>query len=1472
MPTLNKIRMTNLNYNYGRNVITDQILDMEKTNTLLRMENGGGKSVMVQMLLAPYIAKRYRNFPKRPFAGYFTSSNPTFVLQEWIKDGGAGRFCVGYMARKRPVSIDGAEDMLDFYTWIGEYEGDDETSLENLQLLTDTSNGRKRYLQFREAKEMLEGFENERPGRFALYNMNNSAHARDYFSRLKQFGLGQDEWNQLRDFNQEESGLAKFCSDNDTEEKLIKRVLIPAARRKIDSEGDAKEESHIAHFQKDAASYIDLYESNKNKIEQLEILNEFSKTLESLHEQAETFKAESESLQDVKLSIAAFAAGAELAVASFIEEGQEYGELIESANEEIKNTEHERLSVLWHRFNDERAGRQSELDQEQEEKTQKSERLETLQKEKQCLNCAREGAAVKKYQAQVTEYEEKVKSLELSEGEVRKKQYAYGSALYRIYQNQADQACEKQTQIEADLKADQTGIENTQKSIEKHDKEISDLKAQIAVLNFAVKTFTKKEEKVLKEYGLELIHTMLWNEDLPLYQNLQKTLQDELDLQNGKYQEAADNQENLENKIAQTEKDIQANALKQAEAKNLLTACSDSMEAVNAALARRQQFLARVGASETEIWDSAILENHMQEESVRLRGQEEGALRAIEQARNELENLKTGTSLKIDKPVIEVFEQLGIEIVTGMQWLRKSRMADEKKRRMIEEHPFFAYSLIMEEKDARLLVQTLTEKGLNVSAPLIFASRDMLNHKEASWNGPVSFYLHSNVNLVFPDRLKEMEEACTQRITFQQTHLEEVRSQTSSLDRAWQKVCEDDLSLEKVNGAKEALEKAQQAQKDLVEEKENLERSLDADQKALDAAKKKTETEKEAADALAQRQSKWNAVVDDYPAAKDSFEKRSALQSRTDVLEMKVKTLQSELQNWNQKKDADIERKTHCQNEVKTLKGLVSEFALYKKANPAEGTIDELRPKYDSITKSLSASMLSSYQESLTEAADNLKEARENLVNFEKNYHLCQEDWQPYSYSQQAMLDNEKEQDALQKAIGKLETRITKLTGEVNRLEGKIEGLENQIEDLTGKKEPLEKNQCHAQDLEARKQKLTSQLEDLKKARQALSDKKEAFEKQAITARSHTPMLSAPPEEGLKNLEAEALEKQLTDRIAAMAHQIKKVGTLRTNLENFLTRTMEPLRTRQQMCYDILKSIQPLLDSYNNLPMEIEQKQTLLQNWIDKASADLQYLEKNRQELCTMLLDYVERLHTQIKRIDQDTTVNIHGTHRKMLNLEMKDWEQDLAPAAKVRMDGLLNDLLRQVEEDPSRKEVIISKVIEPASLYDQLCGIHSIGVKLYKIEADRQITITWSKAAAMSGAEGFLCAFVIVAAVLNFQRKDLGSQMYGKKAMHAMIFDNPFAYVQSRHIIEVLMSLCKATNTQLIALSNVTNADVINAFDNIYSLRLISKFDDKNHLSAEHTRHAAEQDARSMEPVQIHVQGSLFDLDDFDEEQEEEY
>ena len=76
MSRINRVRIINLKYNHDAIQIGDETFDMNGENTLLSLRNGGGKTVLVQMMIAPFVHKRYRDLKDRAFSSYFNTSKP----------------------------------------------------------------------------------------------------------------------------------------------------------------------------------------------------------------------------------------------------------------------------------------------------------------------------------------------------------------------------------------------------------------------------------------------------------------------------------------------------------------------------------------------------------------------------------------------------------------------------------------------------------------------------------------------------------------------------------------------------------------------------------------------------------------------------------------------------------------------------------------------------------------------------------------------------------------------------------------------------------------------------------------------------------------------------------------------------------------------------------------------------------------------------------------------------------------------------------------------------------------------------------------------------------------------------------------------------------------------------------------------------------------------------------------------------
>jgi hypothetical protein len=105
MSKINAVRIVNLNYNRSTMKVNDETMELGGESTLVSLRNGGGKTVMVQMMMAPFVNARYRDMKDRKFEGYFTGTTPTYVLTEWVMDGKSSYVTVGMGVRKRPPSM-----------------------------------------------------------------------------------------------------------------------------------------------------------------------------------------------------------------------------------------------------------------------------------------------------------------------------------------------------------------------------------------------------------------------------------------------------------------------------------------------------------------------------------------------------------------------------------------------------------------------------------------------------------------------------------------------------------------------------------------------------------------------------------------------------------------------------------------------------------------------------------------------------------------------------------------------------------------------------------------------------------------------------------------------------------------------------------------------------------------------------------------------------------------------------------------------------------------------------------------------------------------------------------------------------------------------------------------------------------------------------------------------------------------------
>ncbi len=1468
MPLLNKIRLTHIEYNYGRSIIPDQQLDIDGISTLLKMENGGGKSVMTQMLLAPYISGRQRNFPKRPFADYFKDSKPSFIVQEWIKDGNAGRFCVGLMINRRQAHDTESQEKINLYAWISEYSGSEPFALSNLELLDETKDGRRSYKSFQASKAMLEDFVKDYPSQFSLYNLGNSSHNKVFQTRLKELGIDPGEWKQMRDFNLEESGVSKFCETYDNEDKLLRRVLIPAAAAKLDKEaGLADGSSHLQHFISMTTEFVDLQAKNKDNLKAMAELQEFQNLLNDFYTRSFSLAGEYQDLNETGQKLEAFSIGIHNALDEFKHEGETLDALMRQAQADLDHLEYEGLSKKWYANKDEYDAKSGELDLVQEDLETKQAELAELEEMAGKLDCARQNEQVEETEATYLEYKEKAESAKLSNDEVEKKRSGYGSQLYQLYtqdlKGKESALTATKTKIH-ELKQNQQAARNKQAACNKQNQKLT---SQAAIAQSRVEDFFKKEKAFLKKHNLQLDHSLSWTEDKPLYDALTTQLEKDVMAANKTLQDLNTKLENAQTQKQSLEEALHQNEIDQIQTQNKQSLNASALEAAQKAFETRTTLAVQLGVETSKIWQSDLFTYKYQALISRFEAHEEQAMADIAACKRNLENLQTGTSLELSNEMSQVLDELGIEKMTGAMWLRESNMAPKKKEKLIRDFPFFPYALIMDDDLSKQVLAEFQKRDLYTSEPIFFCSRELLSQTPdpAPILNSMSAYLHFNTNLIFPSRLKELIASLQEEQKGHEAFLAACRKSQKDLDALWKQVETDALSEDKLNALNQEKTALEQELADFVQKHSDLTLQIEQCTKAISDLKKQCESAKRTADQKESLLNNWKTLCEAFTQALVDQSHYDDLQTQINTLKQELASIESELVSLSNQILEATRQSDRLAGQVDEIRNQVSYFEQFKEAKPVSGTIEELQPRFDSLSLELSSSQYGVYVKERDRARKNLRTYQARLESLQKQYGLSEDDWKSVLYSTHAQEQNRLERDDTRQAIQRLQAEKLELSQTVAKLEGRRESLEDQMYTRFQQTKPLPLSECHEGDLSPHIQKAREDQAALVKDQTALTKKTDHFKQVYGSANTEAnSLLELTRFVGLKTNEdgdvirqapvdvkdwtSDQLDTELSKLVTTGRRQQKTATSFLNDFSRQLSKAKEEYRTRLALCFQMLEAIEPLLANPATMPSEIEQKQALLQTFIDKTEADLKLLKDNRAALTQTLLDYISHLHANLKAIDQDTTIQVGRVQRKMLNIELKEWD-DIEPVAKAKLEEYLDGLIQAIDQNPDKKSALIDQRIQPAALYDALVGISGIPIRLYKIEENNQIKIAWNEAGKLSGAEGFLCAFVVISAVLNFQRKDAVSKVYGKKSWHLLLLDNPFAYVQSGHIIQALMNLCQSTATQLVAFSNVGNAEVINAFKNIYTLRLIPNYDDKNHLGVTHTK---APEISAIDPIQI--------------------
>lgn len=1489
MSKINAVRFINLNYNNNAMKINDECMQFSGKSTLLSLRNGGGKTVLVQMMTAPFVHRGKQKTKDRPFESYFTTAKPSFILVEWLLDGGAGYVLTGLMVRKNQEISEEKTDALEMMAIISEYKEPCMQDIHHLPVVEQNEKTMK-LKSYNSCRKLFEDYKKDKKLSFFCYDMSSPAQSRQYFYKLMEYQINYKEWETIiRKVNVKESGLSELFSDCRTEKELVEKWFLEAVESKLN-----KEENKVKNFQEILEKYAGKYKNIKEQLKRRDAIQKFKEAAEEIQINAEDFLVkEGEKIEQEKV-IAAFIARLNVLYeeAEIERERQEEGR--KKLQEELEFLKYEQLSCEFHEKNREKRNHASNREMIDLEKESLLRKQQKIQKKVHVFLCAKQQEMVNEDKQEWEIRKEKAAISRTKEENLEPERNRIGGQLsgyyeYRLSDNKEKQEAIKKQKLQ--IRKDISQQKDILNEYREKTKKITESKGSFRSL---VRGYDNIEIKYNSNYRENLSRNILGVYEAGMLDIKQEMYDKE---QKKSIQENKEQKEKFENtteEIHRTERAIEEKREKYFQKDSDIKQAEKEKKGYEQELEERKDILKYLELPEEKLFArEEILHKakiKMQELSSRRRTLEkkEDALQ------KEYKLLVSGRVMELPDNLKEEFEKLDVPVVYGMEWLKKNGFTEKKNKEIVSQNPFLPYALILTRQELKKLAERNGETYTSFPVPII--ERENLESIKLDRTQSfvkmqdIHFYILFNENLLGEEKMEIMIEQKQKDIADIRETMQICKNEYEDYFHRFDVIKRQAVTKENWDKIQKKLQKLEKEKEDIFQNiqqardtKQSLKKNFEILQKTLRELEKKIESQAARQRAFKELRTAYAEYEENNKKLQEYEREEERLENRQHLTEEKISQLEENYRELSGQENSLFREEESIQNSCQ-------KFAAYKEINrnvkagkllgvdstlrtdnnsgvkiiPSEAEVLKLEARYEAVTADISQELKElelEEEKALTRYHKSFGELRELC----QKYNLKNSEWQNIIYDKREQLYQEAELEDYDKKIERKANLLNEEDKKIGILNSQLEGILKQIVSECGKGDPLEEEKISQKDLESAKNQTKYQLSELER-KIAFSEKAIQKYRENLTALSEYNNFSADEEIHFEQDFKKMSEKELRDFKGMLIRDyndiIRCVQKCRETLAQTLNKIARqeafqdasyktPLENMLKVCDNAAKVLRQLnitLESYDSLMKQLE--------------VDISLVETEKKNVTELLEDYVQNIHKNLEKIGRNSTIKIREKSIKMLKVILPVWE-DNEKLYSLRLSDLVDEIteegIRLFENNENAQEYIGRKVTSK-NLYDTVVGTGNVQIQLYKIEEQREQQISWNQVAKNSGGEGFLSAFVILSSLLDYMRKDDSDIFMDKNEGKVLLMDNPFAQTNAEHLLKPLMNLADKTNTQLICLTGLGGESIYNRFDNIYVLNLIEAHlrNGIQYLRPEHKK-GEEVKVETILPTHIEVEEMLF-------------
>ena len=1453
MSKIQAIRLINVNYNNNAIRISDECFHLNGESTLLSLRNGGGKSVLVQMLTAPFVHKRYRDAKDRPFESYFTTNKPSFILVEWVLDGGAGYVLTGMMVRRSQETGEGNTENLEMVNIISEYR---EACIQDLHHLPVVEKGKKEIVlkNFAACRQMFESYKKDRSMSFFYYDMTNAAQSRQYFEKLAEYQIHYKEWETIiKKVNLKESGLSDLFADCRDEKGLVEKWFLDAVESKLN-----KERNRMKEFQSILEKYIGQYKDNQTKIKRRDIIREFKAQADGIREKAEDYQGKSSLAGRQENLVAHFIAELSRLHEVTEEEYQRSLGEIESIQGQLSRVEYEKLSSEIHKLEEKLRFHLSNRDMIEIEKEDLEQDSERILHKLHLLACAKQQKAAEQERGELELIRQKLLVSRQREEDLEPERKSLGYTLRRYYEGLLEENEGKKRANEEEGAAVAAELSKAEGKLSELSDSLIENAARAGGLKSAASSYDRAEDGYNQRYEEALIRNILGVYEPGSLEIRRGDYEKELETLRRSRLSLFKQQEQANERSRSSERGLQDLNAEVLKGKMELRQQERVRQEYEGELETRKVVLRYLDLPEDVIFDREKILHGSERKLREIAGFRRNLEKEEDILQKEYQRLTQGKVLELPEELEQELEDLGIHVVYGMEWLAKNGYSEQQNLELVRAHPFLPYGLILSEAEVGKLSRNMG--GIYTSFPIPIVARERLEGSRADRESGmirldgVSFYVWFNENLLNEEKLKDL-------VQEKEREIEKKRESIAIRQAEYKEYFERQEMIRNQEVSKENWDTNEKRRKELKEQIDRQERTIREVSEELAGLREeiaRLEHAVRSADREMSRQQRrledFGRLCKEYEAYEQNVKELMRCKKEAEKLKEKQKLCKNRQEKLReQQKTGEIER-NNLIREGEEIRRECRKYERYERAEDrAEGrektkeevsqSIRDMEARYAAITSCMSQE-IQELEEQEQRAGKRYQDAADELEHLRRKYRLSEENLEQVSYDreeeshQEIMLEDCNRKIAVKQRLWNDEDKQIAVVNQQKR--ERLERMKSEC----GEEEPLPREEIQNQDFDARKNQFRYQEKEARKQADGLRERLRSYGEN-LTALSEYSDFPLGDEVEWEQDFAEMDAKSLRNFKGILIRDYNQMLRDCREAQDVLTRHLNRTVRMEQFQEDFYrKPLEAMLELTQDASAVLRQLYTTIQSYdslMEKLEVDISLVEKEKSKIVELLEDYVREVHLNLGRIDHNSTIAIRERPVKMLKIGLPEWEEN-ENLYQIRLQDMIDEITQKglllFDRNENAQEYFGTQ-ITTRNLYDTVVGIGNVQIRLYKIEAQREYPITWAEVARNSGGEGFLSAFVILSSLLYYMRKDDTDIFADRNEGKVLVMDNPFAQTNASHLLKPLMDVAKKTNTQLVCLTGLGGDSIYSRFDNIYVLNLIaaSLRSGMQYLKADHLR-----------------------------------